>query len=336
MKHRMGMAAIAATALIAGACGERDGGSAPLFTEPAFSGSAPAYITTGSASIVDPRTKQLRVVKPSELATAPGVSASIAAGGTGQALMLANGSPGIAKGDGYYVEKFADASKHRHALVLLYGRFGGPPAAVQHYVDNALVSTTTYAWQHTTSGWLRTTSLTRVVQKGQLIGTYSTTTKSTTPTTPPGPGKGGGGPAIPVRLERAAPHGVDRVLGRVAYALAFSLAPQDASAQASPAFSACAQEWLRFAAAAAVVIGLDFTIAEAPVITTLIMSQFAAALAQLGAAEDALLKCIMENQPGTFQLFGGGGGGGGGAGGGVDNTCLDGSYAAHCTTPFTL
>ncbi|MEO6211055.1 MAG: hypothetical protein ABIQ10_13130 [Gemmatimonadaceae bacterium] len=333
MKHRMGVAAIAATALIAGACGERDGGSAPLFTEPGISGSAPAYITTTSASIVDPRTKQLRVVKPSELATAPGVSASIAAGGMGQGLQLANGAPGIAKSDGYYVEKFVDASKHQHALVLLYGHFGGPPAAVQHYVDNALVSTTTYAWQKTSTGWLRTASLTRAVQKGQLVGTYSTTTTTTTPTTP---GKGGGGPAIPVRLERPAPRGLDRVLGRVAYALAFSLAPQDASAQASPAFGACAQEWLRFAAAAAIVIGLDFVIADMPAVTPLIMSQFAAALAQLGAAEDALLKCVLEHQPGTFQFFGGGAGPGGGAGGGVDNTCLEGSYAAHCTTPFTL
>lgn len=336
MKHRMGVAAIAATALIAGACGERDGGTAPLFTEPGISGSAPAYITTTSASIVDPRTKQLHVVKPSELATAPGVSASIAAGGTGQTMMLANGAPGIAKSDGYYVEKFVDASRRQHALVLLYGHFGGPPATVQHYVDNALVSTTTYSWQKTNAGWLRTASMTRAVQKGQLVGTYSTTTTTTKPTTPTPPGKGGGGPAIPVRLEHPAPRGLDRVLGRVAYALAFSLAPQDASAQVSPAFGACAQEWLRFAAAAAIVIGLDFAIADMPVVSTLIMSQFAAALAQLGAVEDALLRCVLENQPGTFQFFGGGGGAGGGAGGGVDNSCLAGSYAAHCTTPFTL
>ncbi|MEO8881694.1 MAG: hypothetical protein ABI446_14980 [Gemmatimonadaceae bacterium] len=333
MKYRMGVAAIAATALIAGACGERDGGSAPLFTEPGFPGSAPAYITTGSASIVDPRTKQLRVVKPSELATAPGVSASVAAGGTGQVMLLANGAPGIAKSDGYYVENFVDASKHQHALVLLYGHFGGPPAAVQHYVDKALVSTTAYSWQHTTTGWLRTTSLTRVVQKGQLIGTYSATTA---PATPPGPGKGGGGPAIPVRLERPAPRGLDRMLGGVAYALAFAIAPQDASAQLSPAFGACAQEWLRFAAAAAIIIGLDFTISEMPLITPAVTAQFAAALAQLGAAEDALLRCIMEHQPGTFHSFGGGGGPGAGTGGGGDNSCLEGSYAAHCTTPFTL
>lgn len=333
MKHRIAVAAIAAAALIAGACGERDGGTSPLFTEPGVSGREPAYITTGSASIVDPRTHQLRVVKPSD-ASAAGVSASIAsASGSGAAFRVTNGSPGIEKSEGYKIMKFVDASKRQHALVMLYPHFGGPPVAVQHYVDGVLASTTAYQWQRTSWGYQRASSLMRVVQKGQLVGTYSTTT-TITPTNP-GNG-GGGGPAIPVRLERPdSPHGFDRVLGGVAYALAFSLAPQDASAQT---MGVCTQEWLRFAAATATLIAIEFIVFEAPMLTPLLMSQYASAVALEMSALDALLNCVFNNWSGPEQFYGGGGGpsGGGSAGGGVDNTCLEGSYAAHCTTPFTL
>jgi hypothetical protein len=227
--------------------------------------------------------------------------------------------------------RFTDKSLHKHTVILLYSLFGGPPAAIQHYIDGAIASTTTYSWQKVSAGWLRTASLTREVRAGTLVGTYSTTTTAAPPS-------GGGGPAIPVRLEhQPQPNGVQRLLNGAAYGLAFTLAPQDASAQiVSPALSACTQEWLKYAAAAGVVVGIEVLIAEAPVLTAFLAAQFATAVALLGAAEDLLLNCLIANQPGSFMYFGGAGGGAGTGSGGGDSDCLAGSYAAHCTTPFTL
>jgi hypothetical protein len=334
MKHRMAIAAIAVAALIIGACADRGDGASRLFTEPGGEGgkgdAQVNYVTTTSASVVDPRTHRLQPVRQSAERSA-GVSASITAGGTGSLLLIPNGSPGLAKTSGYYAMRFTDKSLHKHTVILLYSLFGGPPAAMQHYVDGAIANTTTYSWQKVTAGWLRTTSLTREVRSGTLVSTYSTTTTAVPPS-------GGGGPAIPVRLEhQPQPNGVHRLLNSVAYSLAFTLAPQDASAQiVSPAIGACLQEWLKYAAAAGVVVGIEALIAEAPVLTPFLAAQLATALALLGAAEDLLLNCLLANQPGTFMFFGGGGGGGGAGSGGGDSDCLAGSYAAHCTTAFTL
>lgn len=333
MKHRMAIAAIAAAALVIGACADRGDGASRLFTEPAGEGgkgdAQVNYVTTASASVVDPRTHRLHPVIESVKRSA-GVSASITAGGTGSLLLVPFGSPGLAKTSGYYAMRFTDQSLHKHTVILLYSLFGGPPAAMQHYIDGGVASTTTYSWQKVSTGWLRKTSLTRAIHSGVLMGTYSTTTTAV-PT-------GGGGPAIPVRLEhQPQPNGVQRLLNSVAYGLAFTLAPQDASAQiVSPAIGACLQEWLRYAAAAGVVVGIEALIAEAPVLTPFLAAQLATALALLGAAEDLLLNCLIANQPGTFMFFGGSGGGGGTGSGGGDSDCLAGSYAAHCTTPFTL
>lgn len=336
MNHRMALAAIAAAALIVGACADQDGGAGRLSTEPggndAVGSTQLRYVTTASAEVLDPRThRMVRAITAG--ATAPGVSASVAAGGTGAALQIANGSPGITTAAGYYTSTFLDQSKHQHTLVLLYPKFGGPPAAMQHYVDGALESTTGYSWQRTTTGWVRTSSLMRLVRNNALVGTYTTTT-TVTPTKPGNPG----GPAIPVRLEhQPGASALQRMMVSVAYHAALAFAPEDASAQ-SLAFLACTQEWLRFSAAAAVVTGIIFVIAEAPAVSILLMSQYAAAVSLMGAAEDALLRCVLANQPPSpFHFFGTGGGGGSSGGGGAgDSDCLEGSYAAHCTTPFTL
>jgi hypothetical protein len=334
MKHRMAIAAIAAAALVIGACADRGDGASRLFTEPGGEGgkgdAQVRYVTTGIASVVDPRTHRLQPVRQTA-ERSDGVSASITASGTGSLLLVPNGSPGIAKTSGYYVMRFTDQALHKHTVVLLYSLFGGPPAAMQHYVDGAIASTTIYSWQRVSTGWVRTASLTREVRAGALVGTYSTTTTIA-------PISGGGGPAIPVRLEhQPEANPVRRMLNSIAYSLALTLAPQDASAQiVSPAIGACLQEWLKYAAAAGVVVGVEVLIAEAPVLSAFLAAQFATALALLGAAEDMLLKCMISNQPGTFMFFGGAGGGGGSGSGGGDSDCLAGSYAAHCTTPFTL
>lgn len=337
MKHRIALAAIAAAALIIGACADQDGGAARLSTEPggneATGDAQLRYVTTAGAELRDPRTH--RMVAASMGATAPGVSASVAAGGTGAPLQIAYGSAGIMTSAGYYTATFVDQWKHQHTVVLLYPKFGGPPVAMQHYVDDALESTTGYSWQRTSGGWVRTSSLMRVVRNNVLVGTYTTST-TTKPTKPGNPNPVG--PAIPVRLEhQPGASALQRMLVNVAYRAALVFAPQDASAQ-SLAFLACTQEWLRFAATAAAVTGIMFVIAEAPALTIVLVSQYAAAVSLMGAAEDALLRCILENQPpSAFHPFGGGAGSGSGAGSGAgSDDCLEGSYAAHCTTPFTL
>jgi hypothetical protein len=335
MKHLMALAAIAAAALTIGACADQDGGAGRLSTEPSgndATGDAQLrYVMTASAELRDPRTRKMVAASASQ--AAPGVSASVAAGGTGSTLQIANGSPGIAASGGYYIASFADQSRHQHTMVLLYPKFGGPPTAMQHYVDGALESTTGYSWQRTAAGWVRASSLMRVVRNNVLVGTYTTST-TTAPTKPGKPG----GPAVPVRLEhQPGASAFQRMMVNVAYHAALVFAPQDASAQ-SLAFLACTQEWLRFTAAAAAVTGIIFVIADAPALSILLTSQYAAAVSLMGAAEDALLRCILANQPpSVFHFFGGGAGGGGGAGSDAGNEdCLEGSYAAHCTTPFTL
>ena len=73
------------------------------------------------------------------------------------------------------------------------------------------------------------------------------------------------------------------------------------------------------------------------------MTVFIGALGTAAAMEDLLIDCMIANDSVASGGFGGsgggfasGGGGTGGTGGGGYNDCLEGSYAAHCTTPFTL
>ncbi|MDQ2766202.1 MAG: hypothetical protein M3Y30_03500 [Gemmatimonadota bacterium] len=338
MKHRMAFAAMAASVIIiAVACADRDG-SERLATEPSGGKPVVSYITSSSAAIVDPRTHQLRAVTTSPN-SGSGVSASVVAGvGDGDPLQVKNGNPVVQSTSGYIGTGFTDQSKHQHALIFLYSSAGGPPAVMQHYVDGALASTSAYTWQRNSTGWLRTQIVLRAVRKGALVGTYTTTTVPAKP--------GSGGPAEVVRLDAPRSNGVRQALVKVAYGLAFAFAPSEASAQGLfplwPAVAACFQEWMKYAAAAATVVYIESLIDAAPFLTPALAMQFVGAAALLGAAEDMLLTCMLTHQPGPFHYDGSGsgtiGGGGGGGGGGVPQSkeCLAGSYAAHCTTAFTL
>jgi hypothetical protein len=333
MKHRIAFAALAAATLIAVACEDPDGGARRLATEPGVqtAGQEVQYRSTGSASVVGAN-HQLQSVAPAP--SAPGASASVvAANGVVGTMTLNTDEPGIATSGGRRNSSFVDATKHRHTISMLYDISGGPPVAVQHFVDGDLVSTSAFAWKRTSAGWVRTRSYLQAVHAGTLYGTYATTT------TPVGGGGGGGGTQPMLRLEHpGGPSTMQRMIGGAAYHLAFIFAPQDATAQ-SLALRPCLQQWLRYAAAAAVVTGLEIVIADAPVLTPLLITQLGAALALLGAAEDALLDCVLAHQPiplvDNWSGTNGAGGSGSGSGtGGWD--CLQGSYAAHCTTAFTL
>jgi hypothetical protein len=328
MKHRLALAAIAASALIIGACGERDDERGRFSTEPAARdpGSVAGgmhYITTGIAALRNPHTGQLLTVPPAA-ASASASGSVVAATGAGEAMQFPFSSPGLATAGGTSIVSFDDDTHHHHVLALLYAGIGGPPAAIQHYVNGSLVSTSAYTWQKTPTGWLRTHSLLQVVRNGTLYGTYTTNTV---------PSKTGGGPAQPVRFDHAPAVGpLQQLLGGVAYGLAFALAPQDASAQAGIFIGACKQDFLKYSAAAAVVVGVTITIAEIPIITPLLVSQLMGALALLAGTEDLLLDCVI----GHMQMYGNSGGSGGGQVHPPPAICLQGSYAPQCSTPFTL
>jgi len=334
MKHRIACAAMAVCVVIAGACADRDGGDG-LMTGPSGGNPMVRWVTSSSAAIVNPKTHRLEAVT-SPLPSGGGASASVASGvGDGAPLQVPNGSPGIETRSGYIGTGFTDASKHQHALIFLYSPTGGPPAVMQHYVDGALTSTSAYSWQRTSTGWTRTQTVLRAVRNGALVGTYTTTTVPAKP--------GSGGPASVVRLDVPRSNGLRQAIVRATYALALVFAPNEANAQLLfpvwPAVGACFQEWMKYAAAAATVVYIETLIDAAPILTPALAMQFIGAAVLLGAAEDLLLNCMLAHQPGPFHYDGSGAGAVGGAGGGglpASKECLAGSYAAHCTTAFTL
>ena len=324
MRHRIAVAAIAAAALIAAACQDSDGSGRRLSTEPGSSipDAAEHYVTTAQVSVIDRVTHRLTTVEHL-LGGHTGVSASIVNGsGNLPAMLITGDEPGVARGGGYGMQKYTDSGKHVHTIVMLYRSTGGPPAAMQHYIDGALVSTSAYAWQKTTAGWVRTQSFFQELRNGALIGTYSTHTA-------PAPPGGGGGPVQTVRLEHPARSGpFERAAVATMYGLAFAFAPQRADAQLY--FPQCAQEWLHYLGAAAILTGTAATMLDAPVLTPMLIGQFISALAATAAFEDQLLLCILSHSQ-AFQngMSGSGGGTGGGAPQGKSE-CLNGGYAG-CT-----
>ena len=327
MKHRMAFISVAAVSLIAGACADQEGGKW-LGTEPRDATPTLRYGTTGSTAIVDPHSHRLVQVRDNAGSLARARASVVAVnGGESDALQLSSAAPGIARTGGYAKRSFVDAGNHKHLIVFLYRGTGGPPAAVQHYVDGSLVSTTAYSWTRTSSGWVRTSSLYQAVRNGMLYGIYSTKTVPRN--------SGGNGPPQTVRLERHEPAGpLQKVLGGAAYALAFAFAPQDATAQMY--FAECSVEWLRYAAAASALVAVYAAIIDVPVLTPILVFQLAGSLALAGAAEDALISCMLAHDTFAMQGYGSGGGGGSGGAGNPQWDCFIGSYAAHCTTPFTL
>jgi hypothetical protein len=325
MKHRMAFAAIATSAIIAGACADQDGGKW-LGTEPRDAAPTLRYVTTASAAIVDPHSHRLIRVRDDDGSRARARASVVAVnGGESDALQLPATAPGVAHTSGYAKQSFVDSGNHKHSIVFLYGGTGGPPSAIQHYVDGSLVSTTAYTWTRTSSGWVRTSSLYQAVRNGTLYGSYAT--KTTLRNT------GGSGPPQTVRLDRREPVGpLRKIAGGAAYALAFAFAPQDATAQMY--FAECSVEWLRYAAAASALVAVYAAIIDVPVLTPILIFQLSGAIALAGVAEDALISCMLAHD--TLAMHGFGGAGSASGAGSPQWDCFIGSYAAHCTTPFTL
>ena len=328
MHHRTALMTIVATALIIGACTDQVGG-ARMSTEPGDATATVSYVSTSTAAIVNPKTHRLETVVASGVPG--GVSASIVGSATSTGYQVYPYEPGIAPVAGHTSFSFTDSARHVHKIVLLYRTGGGPPAAMQHYVDGVLGSTTAYGWGKTTQGWLRTRSYMQSVRNGVLVGTYTTLTPLPKTTINPGP-------VQPVRFDHPSTvTPLQRTLGTVAYALAFAFAPQDATAQFY--FYDCRQEWLRYGAAAAVLAGAGAAIVAAPELSPALATAFIAALATTAAMEDVLIDCMIAHDSLSLGGFGSGGfgtGTGSSSGSGGDESCLAGSYAPQCTTPFTL
>jgi len=324
MHYRIGIMAGAAAVLVVAACADQEGGRW-LGTEPGEGAPTVRYETRTSAAVVNPKTHRLETVTAGPVAS--GVSASVVGVSvTTDGLQVALKAPGVAYTAGSASWTFTDSTMHVHKIVFLYRVGGGPPAAMQHYTDGKLVSTTAYSWTKTSSGWARTRSYMQSVRNGVLVGTYTTTSVVRTTS---------GGYPQTVRLDRPpAVSPLQRALGSIAYAAAFAFAPQDATAQGFY-FYACRQQWLRYAGAAAVLAGAAAALAAAPELTPILITTFIGALATTAALEDALIDCMIANDSLASGGFGSGTGGSAGSGG-VDDSCLEGSYAAHCTTAFTL
>jgi hypothetical protein len=328
MHQRIAVLGISAAALIVGACADREGGSR-LPAEPNDATPTLRYVTTASAAVVDPHTHRLIPVKEDDGARARVLASVVAVnGGESDVVQLSSTAPGVERSGGYVKKTFVDASKHKHTLIFLYKGIGGPPAAIQHYIDGVLASTSAYTWARTSAGWVRTSSFYQAVHNGSLYGTYSTVTVPRN--------TGGSGPPQTVRLDRPRPTApVERMLAHAAYVLAFAFAPQDATAQFY--FLECMTEWLRYAAASAAVAGVYAAIIDAPYLTPVLIMQLAGALGLAGVAEDMLISCMLAHDPSfAMQGFSGGGAGSSSGAGSPAWDCFIGSYAAHCTTPFTL
>jgi len=322
MKHRIAVAAIAAVALAVAACAD----DRTLTTE--SSGGAVGYTSTGTAAYVNPKTHRLESMTPGRAAS-NGLSASIVAGSYSPSLLQVDShEPGVAPSTatgGHATFSFTDDAMHKQTIVLLYRSTGGPPAAMQHYTDGVLVSTTSYLWGRTSTGWVRTQSVLRSVRKGVLVGSY-TTTATSSPLAPPS-----GGTQEMLRLTPAPKVSpMQKVLGAVGYGLAFAFAPQDATAQFF--FGTCRQEWLKYAGAAAILSGAAAALAAAPELTPLLLTTFIGALAATAAAEDLLVDCMIRND----SVASGGFIGSGSSGSGTASDCLQGAYENQCIIAFVL
>jgi hypothetical protein len=297
-------------------------------------GDAPQYfVTTTQLSMLNPKTHAMEVV-PQEQTNR--VMASIVTGGTTQDVaVIPTSARGISQGgSGSLVYDFKDSTGRMHHSVLLYGG-SGPPMAVQAYMNKKLISTTALTWTRTSGGYYNSKSVMRVVNPntGGQVGEYTQIGELTTTTKPCNPKLTDNcGPQQTVR--RVSP--IQKAIGLAVYGLAKACASTAAAQGCSYCFSECFQWWLIWAYS----FGQVYSAAAADLA---VPGAAMAALTQIGFASIALqglVDCMVKADSRARGFSSAGTGmGGGGTGGGApasDKTCLEGSFAAHCTTAFTL
>lgn len=283
--------------------------------------------TTTTYEVLNPTTHQLEVVSPPSAARAPGIALSVAT--PPPPPVLAANAPAISRhGAESRQFSFTTASGLPAKIVWLYGPAGGPPAVMQSYRNHVLVSTNWMTWTRTATGWVQASSVLSLVNNATLVGRVTTTTT---------PCRTNCGPAQMVRS-----HQVESLL----YALASATSACAHAQWYNMHFGACRAEWVKYDIAFAAFYAASVTAVAVRGIGV-VSAVALASLEQAVADAESTLRACMEQQPeasdSTYQggptnwnASGGPGSGGSGSGSAGSADCLQGSYAAHCSTPFTL
>lgn len=218
-----------------------------------------------------------------------------------------------------------------HHLVALYGPEGGPPRVIQHYVGATLVRVLAMEWEHVRGGWAQRRLHARELRDGRVI--IETDARASS-----------------LRLASAS-RGA-RLRSALGALLAGALMPRAAEAQLflSECWTEYKNYWKATGALTTAIVAIE--VAEETGAATVVIEGlyvgYTAALASAAIAEFDLFLCIenarelanhlnsLDSPTSTTSTEGTSTSSGGVDTGSLDSSCLEGSYAAACTTPFTL
>lgn len=292
----------------------------------------PRLRASGAITITSPAAGAVTFPAAVHTEAARGLSLSRVPGGAddgrGAVLPLVavpDGSRGLLARPGEYrrVLTLRDEQGATQHVVALYDARGGPPRVLQHYVGAALVRVMAMTWEHVPGGWAQRRILVREVKNGALA--LETDARAAT---------------MQVASAGASPFALVRAV--VLSAVAGTFAPRDAQAQYyfAECYSKYKEYWKATAVLTSAILAIEVAIesgAGAAAMNALYFA-YASALAWAVAAEMELYVCV-ENARAADGAGGTSGSSSGGSSGGStvpDSDCLEGSYAAHCQTPFTL
>jgi hypothetical protein len=325
LKHRTTVAALLATAaILIGACADS------TTTAPAPSMD---FTTNTTFKVRNPKTHVLEVVpRPTFSGGGENVMAAITGSGSMQATILPANSPGMSAGkDGSITYTYTDSARNTHHAIFLYAG-AGPPTAVQSYVNTKLVSVTALTWTRVPGGYYNSKQVLQAVSRsGTALGSYTEIGEVEVVTAPCNP-KVDPNCGPPKMVLNTGPNMMQKGLGYLGLALANVCFPSDALAQFGMHFADCALQWFAWGFAFAGVYGAAASDLAAPGAVALAVSAWGLASVALKLLVDCM---VQHDQTASTGAIGGGGGAGGGGSDG-DKICEMGSFAAHCTTPFTL
>lgn len=248
-------------------------------------------------------------------------------------VMVRDGARGLIARPGEYRRAITMRDEHGavHHLVALYGPAGGPPRVIQHYVGATLVRVLAMEWERVHGGWAQRRLHAREIRDGRVV--IETDAR-----------------ASALRLSSASRPA--RLRARLVGLLASALMPRAAEAQLflSECWTEYKNYWKATGALTTAIVAIEVaeeTGAAAIVIEGLYVG-YTAALASAAIAEFDLFLCVenareltdhlnsLDSPTSSTSTEGTSTSSGGVDSGPLDPSCLEGSYAAACTTPFTL
>jgi hypothetical protein len=287
MKLRMGMLALL---LAATAC---DQATAPQASD--------GYTTTYSVAIRNARTGQLEAAPPS-------ANASIASGSYTEPLIIPLNASGVGfhatagRVNGVYVA----SDGHKHQVSAVYHAGGGPPAVVQNYLDGKLNMVTQFSWARTNEGWVRTKSVTSIVQPGAPTLTY-TILGTVTAVTEPCNKYTNASCGMP-RAVLAHP-----LMQRFYGLMEACASPANAQGLVNMSWTFCRTEWIVYGAASLGVAVAGVALMACPE-CGITEAAFSAAMGGAAKALDSLIECMLSDPNGGMRKYTTGSGGFSGAG----------------------